>query len=183
MPHASEDGVAAAGEDACSSDELIVFKDEDGGEDVVKRSSDKVTEEKSDLIDLSESEVKKQQHFYYINNRDRRVVFVYRRRRWRVLTTMGSCVKSSCYRCYRFSFFVFYYRIGILIFVVMVMMGGVNWRKVAFLVRRARTSDGLLLLSLFIFCSRRVQLLLSDEGLFNVEQVKTGVCVYVCVCK
>ncbi|XP_050427771.1 protein pangolin, isoforms A/H/I/S isoform X2 [Adelges cooleyi] len=56
MPHASEDGVAAAGEDACSSDELIVFKDEDGGEDVVKRSSDKVTEEKSDLIDLSETE-------------------------------------------------------------------------------------------------------------------------------
>lgn len=56
MPHASEDG-GAAGEDACSSDELIVFKDEDGGEDVVKRSSDKVTEEKSDLIDLSESEV------------------------------------------------------------------------------------------------------------------------------
>ncbi|XP_025416035.1 protein pangolin, isoforms A/H/I/S isoform X6 [Sipha flava] len=55
MPHASEDG-GAAGEDACSSDELIVFKDEDGGEDVVKRSSDKVTEEKSDLIDLSESE-------------------------------------------------------------------------------------------------------------------------------
>lgn len=59
MPHASEDGVAAAGEDACSSDELIVFKDEDGGEDVVKRSSDKVTEEKSDLIDLSETEVNK----------------------------------------------------------------------------------------------------------------------------
>lgn len=57
MPHASEDG-GAAGEDACSSDELIVFKDEDGGEDVVKRSSDKVTEEKSDLIDLSETEVK-----------------------------------------------------------------------------------------------------------------------------
>lgn len=56
MPHASEDG-GAAGEDACSSDELIVFKDEEGGEDVVKRSSDKVTEEKSDLIDLSESEV------------------------------------------------------------------------------------------------------------------------------
>lgn len=56
MPHASEDG-GAAGEDACSSDELIVFKDEDGGEDVVKRSSDKVTEEKSDLIDLSETEV------------------------------------------------------------------------------------------------------------------------------
>ncbi|KAF0768662.1 protein pangolin, isoforms A/H/I/S isoform X6 [Aphis craccivora] len=56
MPHASEDG-GAAGEDACSSDELIVFKDENGGEDVVKRSSDKVTEEKSDLIDLSESEV------------------------------------------------------------------------------------------------------------------------------
>ncbi|XP_060872082.1 protein pangolin, isoforms A/H/I/S isoform X2 [Metopolophium dirhodum] len=55
MPHASEDG-GAAGEDACSSDELIVFKDENGGEDVVKRSSDKVTEEKSDLIDLSESE-------------------------------------------------------------------------------------------------------------------------------
>lgn len=55
MPHASEDG--GGGEDACSSDELIVFKDEDGGEDVVKRSSDKVTEEKSDLIDLSESEV------------------------------------------------------------------------------------------------------------------------------
>lgn len=56
MPHASEDG-GAAGEDACSSDELIEFKDENGGEDVVKRSSDKVTEEKSDLIDLSETEV------------------------------------------------------------------------------------------------------------------------------
>lgn len=63
MPHASEDGGAGAGgEDACSSDELIVFKDEDGGEDVVKRSSDKVTEEKSDLIDLSESEVKPYAH-------------------------------------------------------------------------------------------------------------------------
>lgn len=66
MPHASEDG-GAAGEDACSSDELIVFKDEDGGEDVVKRSSDKVTEEKSDLIDLSESEVS----IYY-------VIYIYR---------------------------------------------------------------------------------------------------------
>lgn len=56
MPHASEDG-GAAGENACSSDELIEFKDENGGEDVAKRSSDKVTEEKSDLIDLSETEV------------------------------------------------------------------------------------------------------------------------------
>lgn len=69
MPHASEDG-GAAGEDACSSDELIVFKDEDGGEDVVKRSSDKVTEEKSDLIDLSETEVILITSFrvVYINN-------------------------------------------------------------------------------------------------------------------
>lgn len=65
MPHASEDGSVGGGgggggggsEDACSSDELIEFKNEDGAEDVVERSSDKVTEEKSDLIDLSESEV------------------------------------------------------------------------------------------------------------------------------
>lgn len=64
MPHASEDG-GAAGEDACSSDELIVYKDEVGGEDVVKRSSDKVTEEKSDLIDLSETEVKRRFFFFF----------------------------------------------------------------------------------------------------------------------
>lgn len=51
MPHVSSSG---GGEDLGSEDEVKVFKDE--GEDE-KRSSENLTEEKSSLIDLTESEV------------------------------------------------------------------------------------------------------------------------------
>ncbi|XP_011305531.1 protein pangolin, isoforms A/H/I/S isoform X2 [Fopius arisanus] len=52
MPHVSSNG---GGDDLCSEDEVKVFKDE--GEDE-KRSSENLTEEKSSLIDLTESEEK-----------------------------------------------------------------------------------------------------------------------------
>ncbi|XP_018331086.1 uncharacterized protein LOC108741017 [Agrilus planipennis] len=53
MPHVSSTG----GDDLCSTDEVKVFKDEGDGEDE-KRSSENLTEEKSSLIDLTESEEK-----------------------------------------------------------------------------------------------------------------------------
>ncbi|KAK4876758.1 hypothetical protein RN001_009264, partial [Aquatica leii] len=53
MPHVSSSG----GDDLCSTDEVKVFKDEGDGEDE-KRSSENLTEEKSSLIDLTESEEK-----------------------------------------------------------------------------------------------------------------------------
>ncbi|KAJ8881953.1 hypothetical protein PR048_018440 [Dryococelus australis] len=52
MPHVSSSG---GGDDLGSTDEVKVFKDE--GEDE-KRSSENLTEEKSSLIDLTESEEK-----------------------------------------------------------------------------------------------------------------------------
>ncbi|XP_054003055.1 protein pangolin, isoforms A/H/I/S-like [Hylaeus anthracinus] len=52
MPHVSSNG---GGDDLGSEDEVKVFKDE--GEDE-KRSSENLTEEKSSLIDLTESEEK-----------------------------------------------------------------------------------------------------------------------------
>lgn len=52
MPHVS----SAGGDDLGSTDEVKVFKDEGDGEDE-KRSSENLTEEKSSLIDLTESEV------------------------------------------------------------------------------------------------------------------------------
>ncbi|XP_043506447.1 protein pangolin, isoforms A/H/I/S-like [Frieseomelitta varia] len=52
MPHVSSSG---GGDDLGSEDEVKVFKDE--GEDE-KRSSENLTEEKSSLIDLTESEEK-----------------------------------------------------------------------------------------------------------------------------
>lgn len=52
MPHVSSSG----GDDLGSTDEVKVFKDEGDGEDE-KRSSENLTEEKSSLIDLTESEV------------------------------------------------------------------------------------------------------------------------------
>ncbi|PNF28602.1 hypothetical protein B7P43_G09373 [Cryptotermes secundus] len=52
MPHVSSGG---GGDDLGSTDEVKVFKDE--GEDE-KRSSENLTEEKSSLIDLTESEEK-----------------------------------------------------------------------------------------------------------------------------
>ncbi|CAG5073632.1 Similar to pan: Protein pangolin [Cotesia congregata] len=52
MPHVSSSG---GGDDLGSEDEVKVFKDE--GEDE-KRSSENLTEEKSSLIDLTESEVR-----------------------------------------------------------------------------------------------------------------------------
>lgn len=53
MPHVSS---ASGGDDLGSTDEVKVFKDEGDGEDE-KRSSENLTEEKSSLIDLTESEV------------------------------------------------------------------------------------------------------------------------------
>lgn len=53
MPHVSSSG----GDDLGSTDEVKVFKDEGDGEDE-KRSSENLTEEKSSLIDLTESEVR-----------------------------------------------------------------------------------------------------------------------------
>lgn len=55
MPHVSSSG----GDDLGSTDEVKVFKDEGDGEDE-KRSSENLTEEKSSLIDLTESEVRRQ---------------------------------------------------------------------------------------------------------------------------
>ncbi|TGZ51128.1 Protein pangolin [Temnothorax longispinosus] len=52
MPHVSSSG---GGDDLGSEDEVKVFKDE--GEEE-KRSSENLTEDKSDLIDLTESEEK-----------------------------------------------------------------------------------------------------------------------------
>uniref|UniRef100_A0A1Y1N9I6 dTCF n=1 Tax=Photinus pyralis TaxID=7054 RepID=A0A1Y1N9I6_PHOPY len=54
MPHVSS---SSGGDDLCSTDEVKVFKDEGDGEDE-KRSSENLTEEKSSLIDLTESEEK-----------------------------------------------------------------------------------------------------------------------------
>ncbi|XP_044735883.1 protein pangolin, isoforms A/H/I/S isoform X2 [Chrysoperla carnea] len=54
MPHVSS---ASGGDDLGSTDEVKVFKDEGDGEDE-KRSSENLTEEKSSLIDLTESEEK-----------------------------------------------------------------------------------------------------------------------------
>lgn len=53
MPHISS---GSGGDDLGSTDEVKVFKDEGDGEDE-KRSSENLTEEKSSLIDLTESEV------------------------------------------------------------------------------------------------------------------------------
>lgn len=53
MPHVSS---GSGGDDLGSTDEVKVFKDEGDGEDE-KRSSENLTEEKSSLIDLTESEV------------------------------------------------------------------------------------------------------------------------------
>lgn len=62
MPHVSSSG---GGDDLGSEDEVKVFKDE--GEDE-KRSSENLTEEKSSLIDLTESEVRrlKKKKYVYI---------------------------------------------------------------------------------------------------------------------
>ena len=62
MPHVSSSG---GGDDLGSEDEVKVFKDE--GEDE-KRSSENLTEEKSSLIDLTESEVRglKKKIYIYI---------------------------------------------------------------------------------------------------------------------
>lgn len=54
MPHVSS---GSGGDDLGSTDEVKVFKDEGDGEDE-KRSSENLTEEKSSLIDLTESEVR-----------------------------------------------------------------------------------------------------------------------------
>lgn len=59
MPHVSSSG---GGDDLGSEDEVKVFKDE--GEEE-KRSSENLTEDKSDLIDLTESEVRRISSFLH----------------------------------------------------------------------------------------------------------------------
>ncbi|CAG9816357.1 unnamed protein product [Phaedon cochleariae] len=54
MPHVSSTG----GDDLGSTDEVKVFKDEGDGEDEKRSSEKNLTEEKSSLIDLTESEEK-----------------------------------------------------------------------------------------------------------------------------
>lgn len=61
MPHVSSNG----GDDLGSTDEVKVFKDEGDGEDE-KRSSENLTEEKSSLIDLTESEVPRSLHLVVV---------------------------------------------------------------------------------------------------------------------
>lgn len=63
MPHVSNDrdvgggsSGGGGGDDLCSSDEIKVFKEEDG-EDEKRSTCDRVNEDKCDLIDLSESDV------------------------------------------------------------------------------------------------------------------------------
>lgn len=55
MPHVSS--VSGAGDDLGSTDEVKVFKDE-GEEQDEKRSSENLTEDKTSLIDLTESQVR-----------------------------------------------------------------------------------------------------------------------------
>ncbi|KPI97459.1 Protein pangolin, isoforms A/H/I [Papilio xuthus] len=56
MPHAhSSSAASSGGDDLGSTDEVKVFKDEGDGEDE-KRSSENLLEEKSSLIDWTESE-------------------------------------------------------------------------------------------------------------------------------
>lgn len=63
MPHAhSSSAASSGGDDLGSTDEVKVFKDEGDGEDE-KRSSENLLEEKSSLIDWTESEVRR---FYLI---------------------------------------------------------------------------------------------------------------------
>lgn len=62
MPHAhSSSAASSGGDDLGSTDEVKVFKDEGDGEDE-KRSSENLLEEKSSLIDWTESEVRIQYH-------------------------------------------------------------------------------------------------------------------------
>uniref|UniRef100_A0A2H1VY69 SFRICE_038624 n=1 Tax=Spodoptera frugiperda TaxID=7108 RepID=A0A2H1VY69_SPOFR len=57
MPHAhSSSAASSGGDDLGSTDEVKVFKDEGDGEDE-KRSSENLLEEKSSLIDWTESEL------------------------------------------------------------------------------------------------------------------------------
>lgn len=56
MPHVSS--VSGAGDDLGSTDEVKVFKDE-GEEQDEKRSSENLTEDKTSLIDLTESQVRR----------------------------------------------------------------------------------------------------------------------------
>ncbi|KAI8425728.1 hypothetical protein MSG28_011518 [Choristoneura fumiferana] len=57
MPHAhSSSAASSGGDDLGSTDEVKVFKDEGDGEDE-KRSSENLLEEKSSLIDWTESEI------------------------------------------------------------------------------------------------------------------------------
>ncbi|XP_067216014.1 protein pangolin, isoforms A/H/I/S-like isoform X2 [Linepithema humile] len=55
MPHVSSSG---GGDDLGTEDEIKVFKHEGEGEGQEKASSENLTEDKSDLIDLTESEEK-----------------------------------------------------------------------------------------------------------------------------
>ncbi|OAD56215.1 Protein pangolin, isoforms A/H/I [Eufriesea mexicana] len=69
MPHVSSSG---GGDDLGSEDEVKVFKDE--GEDE-KRSSENLTEEKSSLIDLTESEVRSSNENLHTRDTDENPLF------------------------------------------------------------------------------------------------------------
>lgn len=67
MPHAhSSSAASSGGDDLGSTDEVKVFKDEGDGEDE-KRSSENLLEEKSSLIDWTESEVSDTLDVHFLN--------------------------------------------------------------------------------------------------------------------
>lgn len=67
MPHAhSSSAASSGGDDLGSTDEVKVFKDEGDGEDE-KRSSENLLEEKSSLIDWTESEVSDTLDVHFFN--------------------------------------------------------------------------------------------------------------------
>lgn len=57
MPHTSHTRHTASGDDLGSTDEVKIFKDEGDREDEKISSENLLVEEKSSLIDLTESEV------------------------------------------------------------------------------------------------------------------------------
>ncbi|KPJ19269.1 Protein pangolin, isoforms A/H/I [Papilio machaon] len=76
MPHAhSSSAASSGGDDLGSTDEVKVFKDEGDGEDE-KRSSENLLEEKSSLIDWTESECWFSTYPNYIDIPDPKMAFV-----------------------------------------------------------------------------------------------------------
>lgn len=62
MPH-THTRHGSSGDDLCSTDEVKIFKDEGDREDDKISSENLLVEEKSSLIDLTESEVRKKKYF------------------------------------------------------------------------------------------------------------------------